>query len=289
MLFLMLAFSVAFDIVKPPGLGLGARYMFTMGIGRLVRVLTFVATILPSARPWCAYARFRVPEHPHPWAQKFYTPYASDPNKVKVLISEDKLYAPPLEYPPEYVPDWGCMQFLVDLLRPLEPSGGEESWFNTLKRAGGGCNDLIFSGHILVSVLTAMAWTEANPGWSSWFVWACVLHSAQREIRERHHYSVDVVAGIYMGILLWRLTGFLWSCKDEGMARKAQWFLKMESKLVQAAKDGDVDQIRSLLANLQNVNRESKMSRKALAVFGVFIVCLSLGLALLAFVWTADG
>ena len=62
------------------------------------------------------------------------------------------------EYPAEYIPNWGSMQFLVNLLRPQE-SSGEESWFTTLKRAGGGCNDLIFSGHVLVSSLTAMAWT----------------------------------------------------------------------------------------------------------------------------------
>ncbi|MCO5578112.1 hypothetical protein L7F22_031950 [Adiantum nelumboides] len=289
MLFLMLAFSVVFDIAKAPGLGLAARYMFTMGIGRLIRVLTFVATILPSARPWCAHARFRVPEHPHPWAQKFFTPYASDPNKVKLLLAEDKIYAPLANYPPEYVPNWGYMQFLVNFLRPVEPSGDEESWFSTLKRAGGGCNDLIYSGHILVSVLTAMAWTEANPGWTSWFIWICVLHSGQREIRERHHYSVDVVAGIYMGILLWKITSFLWSRKDEHRELKASWFLKMEGKFIQAAKDGDLDTIRSLLGDIQNVGKERRVSRLALAMFGVLVTSLSLGLALLAFVWTADG
>jgi hypothetical protein len=65
-------------------------------------------------------------------------------------------------YPPEYVPKWGLVQIFVNILRPLDPSqteDGSENWFNTLKRAGGGCNDLIFSGHIFVAVLTAMAWT----------------------------------------------------------------------------------------------------------------------------------
>lgn len=289
MLFLMLAFSVVFDVVKAPGLGLGSRYMFTMAIGRLIRVLTFVATILPSARPWCAHARFRVPEYPHPWAQKFYTPYANDPNKIKALLRQDMIDAPLAEYPPEYVPNWGFMQFLVDFLRPIEPSGAEESWFHTLKRAGGGCNDLIFSGHILVSVLTAMAWTEANPGWTSWFVWICVLHSAQREIRERHHYSVDVVAGIYMGILLWRITGFLWSRKDKRKELKASCFLKVEGKFLQAAKDGDVERIRALLDELEHAGKEKRVSRLALAVFGVVVITLSLSLGLLAFVWTVDG
>lgn len=92
MLFMMLAFSVLFDSVKAPGLGLGARYMFTMAIGRFLRAITFVATILPSARPWCASARFRVPAHPHHWAQKYYVPYASDPAAIRQVIGRDMAY-----------------------------------------------------------------------------------------------------------------------------------------------------------------------------------------------------
>lgn len=41
---------------------------------------------------------------------------------------------------------------------PAKIGKGPENWFNTLKRAGGGCNDLVFSGHMYVAVLTAMAW-----------------------------------------------------------------------------------------------------------------------------------
>lgn len=65
------------------------------------------------------------------------------------------------DYPAEYVPNWGSMQFLVNILRPMDPAQtghGPENWFSTLKRAGGGCNDLVFSGHMYVAVLTAMAW-----------------------------------------------------------------------------------------------------------------------------------
>jgi hypothetical protein len=49
MLFLMLAFSFLFNYDKFPGLRLGASYMFTMVVGRLLRVMTCVSTILPSA------------------------------------------------------------------------------------------------------------------------------------------------------------------------------------------------------------------------------------------------
>lgn len=92
MLFMMLAFSVLFDSVEGPGLGLGARYMFTMGIGRLLRAITFVSTILPSARPWCAAARFSVPTYPHHWAQKYYVPYASDAHAIRQIIQWDIAY-----------------------------------------------------------------------------------------------------------------------------------------------------------------------------------------------------
>lgn len=92
MLFMMLAFSVLFDSVEAPGLGLGARYMFTMAVGRLLRAITFVSTILPSARPWCVSARFRVPAYPHYWAQKYYVPYASDASAIRQIINQDMAY-----------------------------------------------------------------------------------------------------------------------------------------------------------------------------------------------------
>ncbi|CAN7082686.1 unnamed protein product [Brassica oleracea var. botrytis] len=216
MLFVMLGFSIVFDSVKAPGLGLGARYIFTMGLGRLLRAITFVSTILPSARPWCASARFNnVPSHPHRWAQKYYVPYAKDPSSIRQLLHWDAAYADPGNYIGDYRADWGPMSFLSSFLRPSYSEGS--SWFALLKKAGGGCNDLLYSGHMLVAVLTAMAWTEAYGGFSSALIWLLVAHSTQRtegnEIRERHHYSVDCVVAIYVGILLWKMTGFIWSNK----------------------------------------------------------------------------
>ena len=63
----------------------------------------------------------------------------------------------------DYQPDWGSMSFLIDFLRPTASEG---TWYSLLKKAGGGCNDLIYSGHMLVAVLTAMAWT----------VYICIVH-----------------------------------------------------------------------------------------------------------------
>ncbi|KAL5999938.1 hypothetical protein ACLOJK_034615 [Asimina triloba] len=288
MLFLMLAFSVLFDSVKSPGLGLGARYMFTMAIGRLLRAVTFVSTILPSTRPWCASSRFRVPQHPHRWAQKYYVPYASDFQAIHRVIQSDSSYAKVGNYPGEYRPDWGSMSFLIDFLRPTISEGS--SWYTLLKKAGGGCNDLLYSGHMLVAVLTAMAWTEAYGGWVSAIIWLLVLHSGQREIRERHHYSVDCIAAIYVGILLWKMTGFIWSAKDKSQARRLAKLEKIQSRLIQAAKDSDIDEVRELLEEVELAGQEHHSSTKWVSLgFAGIIILFSLVISLLAFTWTSDG
>lgn len=289
MLFIMLAFSVLFDSVKAPGLGLGARYMFTMAIGRLLRAISFVSTILPSARPWCAAARYTIPSYPHRWAQKYYSPYASDPAAIRQLLHLDMasdingLIDDPR-------PEWGSMNFLIDFLRPNAYEGS--SWFSLLKMAGGGCNDLLYSGHMLVAVLTAMAWTEAYGGFSSALIWAFVLHSAQREMRERHHYSVDCIVAIYVGILLWKMTGFVWSTKDATRVRRLDKLEKIQSRLIQAAKDSDINEVRELLKEVEVGNRESPNindNSKAMWLFSGVTILFALVIVLLAFTLTSDG
>lgn len=290
MLFMMLAFSVLFDSVKAPGLGLGARYMFTMAIGRFLRAITFVSTILPSARPWCAFARFRVPAHPHHWAQKYYVPYASDPAAIRQVIERDIAYADVGNYLGDFRPDWGSMSFLIDFLRPTTTDG---SWYNLLKRAGGGCNDLIYSGHILVAVLTAMAWTEAYGGFSSAVIWLFVLHSAQREIRERHHYTVDCVVAIYVGILLWKMTGFIWSAKDASRSKRLSRLDKIHGRLTQAAKDSNMDEVRELLKEVEMGSPASHSSgrvrSRAMWVFACATIFSALTVVFLALTLTSDG
>ena len=68
----------------------------------------------------------------------------------------------------DYRPDWGSMSFLIDFLRPTHSEG--PSWYHLLKRASGGCNDLLYSGHMLVAVLTAMAWTVLYLDYFRFFV-----------------------------------------------------------------------------------------------------------------------
>ncbi|CAL9178246.1 unnamed protein product [Musa hybrid cultivar] len=288
MLFVMLAFSVVFNSVKAPGLGLAARYMFTMAIGRLLRAVTFVSTILPSVRPWCAEVRFPVPYHPHPWVQKYYMPYASNSDAIRKLIQTDMPYATIGEYPGEYRPNWGRMNFLIDILRPTVSEGS--SWYQLLKKAGGGCNDLLYSGHMLVAVLTAMAWTEAYGGWTSALTWILVLHSAQREIRERHHYTVDCIVAIYVGILLWRMTGFIWSAKDATKTKRLAKLDEVQSRLIHAAKDSDIDEIRDLLKEVERAGQERRGSSQwAIWLFAGTTITVSLVMVLLAFTLTSDG
>nr|GMD62978.1 uncharacterized protein LOC109149808 [Ipomoea batatas] len=289
MLFIMLAFSVLFNSVEAPGLGLGARYMFTMGVGRLLRTIAFVSTILPSARPWCAESRFRVPYHPNRWVQKYYVPYAKDSQAIRQVIGWDTAYADPGEYEGDFHPNWGVMNFLIDFLRPTAPEG-KSSWYHLLKKAGGGCNDLIYSGHMLVAVLTAMAWTEAYGGYSSALIWILLFHSAQREIRERHHYSVDVVVAIYMGICLWKMVGLFWPVKDESKDRRLVKLEKIQTRLMRAAKDCNMDEVRALLkeVELSGHVRQSPRS-KVLWLFSGATIFFSLSIVLIAFTLTSDG
>lgn len=289
MLFIMLGFSVLFDSIEAPGLGLGARYMFTMGVGRILRTLSFVSTILPSARPWCASARFAVPTHPHPWAQKYYVPYSKDSNAVRQVLRFDVAYADPGAYSADFRPDWGSVSFLIDFLRPTA-ADGSTPWYNLLKKASGGCNDLIYSGHMLVSVLTAMAWTEAYGGFSSILIWLLVLHSAQREIRERHHYSVDCLLAIYMGILLWKMVGLFWPTKDASRTRRLNKLEKIQGKLMQAAKDSDIDKVKELLKEIETSGQVSHNSKsRAMWLFSGATIFVTLSMVIIAFVLTSDG
>lgn len=131
---------------------------------------------------------------------------------------------------------------------------------------------------------------EAYPGWTSIFIWALVAHSGQREIRERHHYSVDVAAGIYVGILMWHTTKWIWSSKDRLQELRVQQLAAAEDELQKAAKEGDVERIRSILSRASAAAGEEKsMAGTALLLSAGLTLFVTLGLGLLAFVLTSDG
>lgn len=116
-----------------------------------------------------------------------------------------------------------------------------------------------------------------------------VLHSAQREVRERHHYSVDCIVAMYVGILLWRMTGFLWSIKDASRGRRLDKLEMIRGRLTQAAKDGDVDEVRALLEGVEMSSEESQNKGKGMQLFAVGTIFTSLTIVLLAFTLLSDG
>jgi hypothetical protein len=133
---------------------------------------------------------------------------------------------------------------------------------------------------------------EAYPGWTSLFLWLLVAHSGQREIRERHHYSVDVVVGIYMGVLLWWTTSWIWSKQDQTQAFKLKQLALVEGDIQKAAKEGDLDKIRSMLNKISKVGKIQNtptMSNITSYVSGGIIILITLSLGLLLLSWTANG
>ncbi|CAI5507883.1 unnamed protein product [Closterium sp. Naga37s-1] len=351
MLFMLLAFSVLVGAIPGPGMALGSRYVFSIGLSRIFRVATFASTILPAPRPWCAESRFgdTCPRHPHPWAAKYLTPYSDNPDLLHQLISTDTAFAaspvvspkfcsvsartlgvleglvallPPMDpailmsYPPEFRPDWGSLQFLVDFLRPMDArvhdgaaaSSGAFSSF--VVRPYGGCNDLAFSGHIVVAALTACAWQEAHRGWGSAMVWVLVMHAAQRDIRERSHYSVDVIIALYLAPLLWQITRFLWSRPAPPPSRKKLMGLALadrEAELVKAVKEGDLDRVKwtvemarreadakekggEVEGGVEAGNAERRtVTQRYLAHLGTVLILTMLGVVLVAILVSDEG
>lgn len=117
------------------------------------------------------------------------------------------------------------------------------------------------------------------------------MHSAQREIRERHHYTVDCVVAIYVGILLWKMTGFIWSREATSSNRRLNKFEKIQSRLIQASKDSDIDEVRELLKEFELSSEESKnqIGIKYARLFRSATIVFALTIVVLAFTLTSDG
>jgi hypothetical protein len=121
-------------------------------------------------------------------------------------------------------------------------------------------------------------------------IWLLILHSAQREIRERHHYSVDCVVAIYVGMLLWRMTGFIWSARNANRAKQLAKLEEVQSRLIHAAKDSDMNEVRSLLKQVEQAGKERQgFSQRAILAFAAVTIMFTLSCVLLAFTMTSDG
>lgn len=90
------------------------------------------------------------------------------------------------------------------------------------------------------------------------------------------------------------MTGFIWSAKDVVRRRRLAKLEKIQSKLVQAAKDADIDEVRELLKEIEPTSQESdnegnRVQSGVLWFFACATIFAALVIVLLAFTWTSDG
>ncbi|CAF1355992.1 unnamed protein product [Adineta steineri] len=78
-------------------------------------------------------------------------------------------------------------------------------------RVGGACNDLLYSGHVIIYTLTALAFTILSRQYSkklryslSILIWLYILQRIICTILERHHYSIDMFLGFIVTLLIWQ-------------------------------------------------------------------------------------
>lgn len=85
------------------------------------------------------------------------------------------------------------------------------------------------------------------------------------------------------------MTGFLWSTKDASRGRRLNKLEMVQGRLTQAAKDGDLDEVRALLEGVEMSSEESQNKGRAMQLFAVGTIFTSLTIVLLAFTLLSDG
>ncbi|CAF2074299.1 unnamed protein product [Rotaria magnacalcarata] len=76
---------------------------------------------------------------------------------------------------------------------------------------GGACNDLLYSGHVIVYTISALAVTILCASYPCallrlfirLFIWIQVIQRMIRAVVEFHHYSVDMFLGLCVTLLIW--------------------------------------------------------------------------------------
>ena len=71
-------------------------------------------------------------------------------------------------------------------------------------RSGGGCNDLVLSGHAVIYAAVCCAYSEFYPGVASKILWFALLRSSVRGPLTQQHYSVDMFLASVVTALTWR-------------------------------------------------------------------------------------
>lgn len=88
------------------------------------------------------------------------------------------------------------------------------------------------------------------------------------------------------------MTGFLWPAKDSSKARRLAKLEEIQSKMIKAAKDSNIDEVRELLEEVKLSGQEGEKNRsqsKAMWVFPSVTILSAIVIVLLAFTWTSDG
>jgi DNA mismatch repair protein MutS2 len=71
-------------------------------------------------------------------------------------------------------------------------------------RSGGGCNDLVLSGHAVIYAAVCCAYSEFYPGVASKILWFALVRSSVRGPLTQQHYSVDMFLASVVTALTWR-------------------------------------------------------------------------------------
>lgn len=92
------------------------------------------------------------------------------------------------------------------------PDGWEHDWSAFFKIGlgwvgGGGCNDLIFSGHGVTNFTFILVYRDYYSRWVYRFLLACWLWFAIATIMSGHHYSVDLILAGPIAVMVWDTYG----------------------------------------------------------------------------------
>ncbi|KAM3306213.1 hypothetical protein P3S67_013083 [Capsicum chacoense] len=101
--------------------------------------------------------------------------------------------------------------------------------------------------------------------------------------------SLDIVVSIYVGIMLWKTIGIFWPMKDRSKDTRLHSLKKIQGRLMRAAKDDDIEEIRKLLKEVEVSDQVMKdSSSKAVWLFSGGTIISTLRLILITFTLTRD-
>lgn len=137
------------------------HFTISLGLLRIIRVITYSGTLLPPNRVWCKPHRFE------------------GQDKFGGLLTQS-------------TPFW---ERLGTILYFVSSTYGQ--------RTGGGCSDLIYSGHVTIYVLSLLIFHKYCPHWwATAVMYVIFLEPTLHAIIKGHHYTVDCVVAVYMSFLV---------------------------------------------------------------------------------------